>query len=142
MRAGAHHEAHVVLDEQHAEAVGGERTEQRAELGGLALVQTGRRLVEQEQPRLRRERAGHLDQARGAGGQRVDALAGDVAETDLLDDLVGHDARASNRRATSPRRISAATSTLSRTDSVPKVSSRWKVRPMPEAGPLGAVGRS
>ena len=40
-------------------------------------------------------------------------------------------AAGSNLSRDQPRRISAATSTLSRTDSVPNVSSRWNVRPIP-----------
>ena len=42
-------------------------------------------------------------------------------------------AAGSNLSRDQPRRISAATSTLSRTESVPNVSSRWNVRLMPSA---------
>ena len=65
--AGAHDEAHVVLDEQHAEAGRGELVEQLGELIGLGLVQTRRRLVEEDDLRLRRERPGELDEPLGPG---------------------------------------------------------------------------
>ena len=103
----------------------------RAERGGLGLVETRRRLVEQQHPRLARERAGHLDEPRGAGRERVDALARDALEPDPLEQLVGQRAGvellARPARAASPPRRARCRARVR----VPKVSSRWKVRPMP-----------
>ena len=106
--ARAHDEAHVVLDEQDREPGAGELDEQLGELGGLGLVETGRRLVEQHDARLGGQRARHLDQALGAGRQAVDALVGDRREADALDQLVGEltglELLARPARAASPRR--------------------------------------
>ena len=85
----AHHEAHVVLDEQDREPRLRELDEQLGEVGGLRLVETRRRLVEQHDARLGRQCARHLDETLRAGGQTVDALLGDGGETHALDELVG-----------------------------------------------------
>ena len=86
---GTHHEAHVVLDQEHTEAVARELTEQRAERARLVLVETGGGLVEEQHPRLARERARHLDETGGPGGELVDLLVGDGAQPDAVDELVG-----------------------------------------------------
>jgi hypothetical protein len=58
----AHDEVHVVLHEQHRELeVGADLLDELAELPDLLVVEATRRLVEQEQPGLRDERAGELD---------------------------------------------------------------------------------
>ena len=77
VRARLHHERHVVLDEQHAEPVGGELVQQHAERVGLLLVEPRRRFVEQQHLRLGRERTGELDEAGAPGGQCLDARVGD-----------------------------------------------------------------
>ena len=87
--ARTHHEAHVVLDEQDAEAVGRELAQQRAELVGLVLVEPGRRLVEQQHPRLARERARHLDQPRVPVGSVSTRSSATAPQPDALDQLVG-----------------------------------------------------
>ena len=87
--ARAHHETHVVLDQQDRETGAGELDEQLGELGGLGLVESGRRLVEQHHARLRGERARQLDEALGPGREAVDALVGDRREADALQQLVG-----------------------------------------------------
>ena len=92
--ARAHHEAHVVLDEQDREPGAGELDEQLGELGGLRLVEPRRRLVEQHDAWLGGQRPRHLDQALRAGGQAVDALLRDRREADALDELVGERHRA------------------------------------------------
>ena len=77
--AHLHDEVHVVLDEQDRHAFGRERTQQRAELVGLLLVETRRGLVEQQHARPGRERAGDLDEPRLAGRQLVDAVVDAIA---------------------------------------------------------------
>ena len=93
LAARAHHEAHVVLDEQDREAVVGELLQQRAERHRLGLVEPRRRLVEQQDARLARQRAGHLDEPCGSRRQRVDALVRHRLEADPAHHLVGELAR-------------------------------------------------
>ena len=78
-----------MLDEQDRETGAASSMQQLGEVGGLRLVETRRRLVEQHDARLGGQRARHLDQALRAGGQPVDALLGDRREPDALDQLVG-----------------------------------------------------
>ena len=60
--ADAQHEAHVVVDQEHRRAAVGEPAQPAPELGALARVQPGRRLVQAQQPRAHRDRARHPDQ--------------------------------------------------------------------------------
>ena len=56
--ADVHHEVHVVLDEQHADApIVGEAAHEVRQLGGLGVAESGRRLVEQQHARLGGDRA-------------------------------------------------------------------------------------
>ena len=77
-----------MLDHQHGPAVGGQPAQQLTQLAGLGLVQPGRRLVEQQQVRLDRQRASHLDEPCHAGGHRVGALVRVALQADRLDQLV------------------------------------------------------
>ncbi len=59
----AHHEFHVVLDQQDGQMVGAQRTQQFGELELFLAAQAGGRLVEHEQRRIGRQRAGDLEHA-------------------------------------------------------------------------------
>ena len=62
MVGDAHDEVHVVLDEQHGQLqVVAHRADERRELVHLGVVEAARGLVEQQQARLRDERARKLD---------------------------------------------------------------------------------
>ena len=67
--ADPEHEAHVVVDEQHRLAAVHERAQPPAELLALACVETGRRLVEAHDARLRDERARDADELALSLGQ-------------------------------------------------------------------------
>ena len=61
--AGRHHQAHVVLDEEHAHvALVGEPPDEAGQLGALVLVEPGGGLVEHHHRRPRRHGAGDADQ--------------------------------------------------------------------------------
>src|SRR5437667_7218850 len=77
-----HHQVHVVLDHHHRDAAPAELLEplqQELDLGG---VQPGRRLVEHEQARPRRQRARDLQHALLPVRQRAGALAGTRLQPD------------------------------------------------------------
>ena len=79
----------------------GESLQQHAERLGLGLVQARGRLVEQQQLRLDRQRARHLEQPGDAGGHRVGALLDVALQPDRLDQLV--DLRVACASRTTPR---------------------------------------
>src|SRR3984957_2623442 len=91
-RADRGDQRHVVVDED------GQRpgllrypADHRGEVLGLLVGQARRRLVEQDQPGLAGDRAGDLNQAALAGGQRADLRPGRDAppdELDRVDDVV------------------------------------------------------
>ena len=56
-----------------AEPLGGEALEQVGEQVGLGLAQAGRRLVEQQRPRLGGQGPADLHEPGQPGGQRIDA---------------------------------------------------------------------
>src|SRR5690606_42165150 len=65
--AGAHHESHVVLDDDHGDVeVLADRLEPAGELVDLAVAEAVDRLVQQQQPGTGRQRAGQLDPLEGA----------------------------------------------------------------------------
>ena len=93
----------MVLDEQHGElAVVADLLDEAAELLDLLVVEPARRLVEQQQLRLRHERAGELDPLqrpeRQAGDRALDATC---AEADVVERLerLGLDVAAARVRA-------------------------------------------
>ena len=105
-------------------------------------AQPRRRLVEQEDARLGREGTRDLDEplrCRSAGCRRAGARPRGDRPGRITASAVspGSNERSCDQR----RRISAATSTLSRTDSEPKVSRRWKVRARCPCGPAGTGRR-
>ena len=60
--AQAHHQAHLMLDQQHGQLeLVADALDQVAELDPFAMVEAGRRLIEQQQPRLCGERARDFD---------------------------------------------------------------------------------
>ena len=69
--AHPHHQVHVVLDQQDRRARRGQLGEHRREPLGLLIVLARRRLVEEQHLRVEGQAAGQLDDAAGAGGQRV-----------------------------------------------------------------------
>ena len=71
-----HHEAHVVLDEQHGDARRGHPADDLPEVGGLGVVEPGGRLVEEHRVRLERHRPGDVDEPLMAGRQRVHRYVG------------------------------------------------------------------
>ena len=101
--ADAHHEAHVVLDEQDGHAPAGEVGEDPSELEGLLVVQTRARLVQQEQRRCRGQGARQLGQPGQPGRQQVARLVGHVGQPDVAEQDVGFGARARPGRLALPR---------------------------------------
>ena len=97
--ARAHHQAHVVVDQQDRHALGRQAADHLAERRGLVGVEAGRRLVEQHEPRPRGEGAPEVDQALPAVGQLARAGLGLRGEAEPLDDLVdsGDGGRAAGR---------------------------------------------
>ena len=82
-----------MLDEQHRHPVRGERVQQLGERLRLAVTQTRRRFVEQQQARPRREGAAQLAQPGQAGRKRVGSLVGHGAQADPIEDRLGVVAR-------------------------------------------------
>ena len=62
MVGDAHHQIHIVLDQDHGHAHGRELAQQRTDRRGILRVQPCRRLIEREHARPDRERAGDFDQ--------------------------------------------------------------------------------
>ena len=62
MVGDAHHQIHIVLDQDHGHAHGRELAQQRTDRRGVFRVQPCRRLIEREHARPDRERAGDFDQ--------------------------------------------------------------------------------
>ncbi len=83
----ARHQGHVVLDEHHGGSLAVELLDHGRERIGLLRVKAGRRLVEQKQARLGRERAGDFEQALLAIGEQVGFLLGLGRETDESEQL-------------------------------------------------------
>ena len=74
----------MVLDEQHGELqLVAQPADERRELLDLLVVQAARGLVEQQQPRLRDERARELDALQRAERQPGGGPARDVADADV-----------------------------------------------------------
>ena len=82
--AEAHHELHVVLDQEDRRAVAADVLEQRAQRRGLGGVHSGRRLVEGEQPRIGGERAGDLELALVAVREVAREVVGATGDADVF----------------------------------------------------------
>ena len=118
-----------MLDEQHRQLVVVTQPQDEVpELLHLLVVEAAGRLVEQQQPRLRGERAGDLDPLLDPVGQRGGELAGPAAEADV----VQRRARLLSRRRARPRAC-APTRTFSSTDIDVNRLMFWKVRAIPRS---------
>src|SRR5256885_2995410 len=83
-----HHHLHVVLDQQDRQLeVLAHPADQRAELSDLLVVEASRRLVQEQQPRPRCERAGKLDALLGAEGELSRRPVGEGGQADVAEDL-------------------------------------------------------
>ena len=114
-----HDHAHVVLDQQDRDVVlVADEAEEAVELGRLARIEAGGRLVEAEEERLGAHGAGDLEAPLRAIGQVAGRVVGAVDEIDLLEPvdrlvdrrlvavaIAGQAER--GRRRCSPRRASA-----------------------------------
>ena len=81
----AHDKIHVVLDQQHADALAADFAQQPRQRLLFADAQAGRRLVEQQQHRIEAERARDLDQPQLAQRQRAGRLERDIGEADAVE---------------------------------------------------------
>ena len=84
-----HHEAHVMLDQQHGHvAVVANPADQVAEHVDFLVVEAAGGLVEQQDLRLGSQRARQFDALLGAERQAGNHGVGDVVEVEIADDLV------------------------------------------------------
>jgi hypothetical protein len=86
--ADPHDELDVVLDQQDRHPLVGQLHEQPGEVVGLALVEAGRGLVEEQDLRSGRERASQLDEPSQPGGHGVNALVGHRADADTVEEVL------------------------------------------------------
>ena len=128
--AGPHDQTHVVFHHEHRKPVIGQTAQDGSEFVGLGVVQARRGLVEQQHPRAGGQRTRHLDEPGPTGGDAVDPLVGDIAQGQLLDQLLGD--HLGIRVVARPARSElGAARMFSRTVRRLKVSNRWNVRPRP-----------
>jgi hypothetical protein len=85
--AQAHHELHVVLDQQDGAAVAPYALEQRAQRELLGGIHAGGRLIEREQQRFGGQRAGDLEPALIAVRQGARRIAGVAGDADVVEQL-------------------------------------------------------
>src|SRR5574338_372298 len=83
--AGAHHQAHVVLDEEDGDAARADPADEPHQLVGLLLVHPPGRLVEDEELRVGRQRPGDLQPALVAVRQVPGLLHGPARQADELE---------------------------------------------------------
>ena len=131
-------EIHVVLDDDEAAALRlVQLDEQIAQLVDEAGIDAGAGLVEQHEPRRSHERHRDVDELLLTIGQRSGERVRDVLQPEELDHLVGVVPEAgiglspAAAEGSEPLNSCAATIRLSRTESLPKTCSVWKVRPTP-----------
>ena len=87
MVGDGHHHVDVMLDQDDRDAAVRQQADQRLQTLDLAMRQTRRRLVEQQQPWLERERARDLEPALVAERQIARLLRRVVGETDEVEQL-------------------------------------------------------
>ena len=138
-----HHEAHVVLDEQHRHPGPGHPPDDPTEVGRLGVVEPGRRLVEEHRVRLERHRPGDVDESLMPRRERAHRQVGDAAEPDLIEAALGVVARddvvavtGGERQTRRPplrswRTRSRPSMTLSTAVIAPNVFGVWNVRARP-----------
>ena len=86
----AHHQAHVVLDQQGAEAeVGSQPHDQLAQVVHLGVGEAAGRLVEQQQARAAHQRPGQLDPLQRAERQPAGRAERDVGQVELAEQVPG-----------------------------------------------------
>lgn len=87
--ADAHHQAHIVFDEDDRAAVGGDVAQQGGESAGLVGVLSRGGFVEEEDAGPPGEGPADFQEAGGAGGQRVGGGVGNGGQADGFQDTVG-----------------------------------------------------
>ncbi len=88
-----HHRLHRVLDDQHGDAVGAELADRAEDAVEIVVTEPGQRLVEQHQPRMRRQGASQLHQAKFARREAAGDRLGPGAEPDPVERGQRHVAR-------------------------------------------------
>ena len=123
--AHAHHEVHVVLDEQDGDApVVGEAADEVRQLGGLGVAEPGGGLVEEQHAGLRGDGAGDGEQPPLAVGEVLDLAQQVGLEPELLDrgdDGAGH------RRLARPDEIGQVGEAVARVVGRPQVVEHGRV---------------
>ena len=102
-----------------------------------SLVETRRRLVEQEHLGSVASARGELDEARGAGGQRVDLAVGDRADADPFEQLVGDRRRRRSALRPAPAHLERDEHVLARGEAAERLEPLERARdaePRPRCG--------
>ena len=161
-----HHHFELVLDQEDRQPFGLQLGDEALHLRGLGRVHAGGRLVEQQQARLQRQRAGDLDAAAVGVGEAVGRLVDPrqqplaearenglhlLAQPFLLSLDAGGRSSASPNSSSGPisgtagftarSRVCAPIRTLSITLRLPKTRPSWNVRAMPRRRAVPAKGR-
>src|SRR5581483_1883962 len=106
--ADVHHQAHVMLDQEHGDAFVADAADELAERQPLRRIHAGGGLVQREQPRLGGERTGNFQPALIAVRQAPRAVVGAGADADVIEQrqgarqnlaLLGERARVAQHRA-------------------------------------------
>ena len=128
-----------MLDEEHRH-VRRDALDDVADALALGGGEPGERLVEQQQPRLRREREAHVEEALPAIGERAGLGLLDAGDAEIADERRGLALDRRRALAPAPRDRSAArwrawiaSRTFSSTESAGNRLVIWKERPMPGA---------
>ena len=145
-----HDEAHIVLDQQDAQPLGLQAQQQRRQRRLLQMAQARGRLVEQQEPRIERQRAGDLDEAllaERAGFRRASTYGrqGRCAQADgRLRRAGGFPRRGRAAGYSTAVRPCRAHARRAPTFSMTLISGMsltcWKVRAMPRAAMLARLG--
>ncbi len=123
-----HHRLHDVLDHHDGDAAVADGADHRHDVADLGRVEPGQHLVEQQQLRLGRERAGELEPLAGRDGEAGGRAIEQIGEPDVGSPTFSAAASASARARW---RRWAPTAMLSRTDRPANGCTIWKVRAMP-----------
>ena len=87
MLGKAHHRLHDVLDHHDGDAARGDGADHRHHVADLGRVEPGQDLVEQQQPRLDRQRARELQPLAAGDGERRGRLVELRAKADRASDV-------------------------------------------------------
>ena len=135
--AQAHHELHVVLDDEERLAGPVELPDPVGEVPDQRRVDAAGRLVEQQDRRVGDQQRRQLEQLALTVGQVAGRLVRQPGDPDELEQLQSRGAsplrnrRDASRRAASPRLRWVATSMFSSTVRRAKIRVSWNVRPIP-----------